>query len=800
MKAAGRWCLWKKEERDGKTTKAPYSARVKGFKASSTNPATWATYEEATAALETGEYSGLGFMLGKEGDKTFVGLDIDHCRNPETGEFDDGVIEIVHSFGTYAEISPSGTGIHAIGYGEKPAGSRCRKGPVEIYESGRFFTVTGDHIDGTPGTVEDIPLDALAAVCEMVTASPPQAEGVAPKPRGRSQSRLTDDEVISLLCTDRSREALFNGDKSAYDNDDSRADLAICDHLAYWTNGDAFQMDRIFRRSGLMRPKWTEKRGKQTYGEMTIAEAIRSTPNGYEPPDYETGEAAATAFLQAAAEEEAAPAANEWPDPVSFEDHELKAFPTNALPDWMRDYVQELSEELQVPEGVVAMFLLAACASAIARKIEVSPWAGWVEPTNIYTAIVQEPGARKSVVSGRILKPILAYEKELAIAVTPKRNQAIGDKELLKKRIAKLEADAAKADRAGMGTIQEEIHALRAEMDAIEVPVIPRLVADDVTPEKLSNLIVEQDGRMAILSGEGGGIFDIASGRYSGGVPNLDVFLKAHAGDPIIVDRVSRGYEQVDNPALTIGVTIQPKVIRDLSEQFDDDGRGFLARFLFMAPPSMVGRRKVRTDPINAWTEQAYFTVISTLLEMGIGNVTAVIKYTEEAAAVMEDFAAWVEPRIPTDNAQQGWNGKFTGAVVRLSGIIHMCADPQGGKSTLITVDEVERAITIGKSLFTHAVGVFGEMLTGPARADAEYLIGVLTAINKSTVKRAEIWQRAKKRFGTADKLNTALEVLADRGYIREPAPQRRADGRGNSAAMYAVHPSLISSTGGRRR
>jgi len=294
MEAARRWCVWKKVERDGKTTKAPYSAGDGRPVAVTEEVRACSRYDTAVLALKSGKFDGLGFVLGKEDDKAFVGVDIDHCRNPETGEFDDGILETVHGLGSYAEISPSGTGVHIIGYGEKPPGAGSRKGPIEIYEKDRYFTVSGQHIDGTPTDICAFNPAEFAAVCEMVTAPPPQGERVAPQPCGRSQSRLTDDEVIRLLCTDRSREALFNGDTSAHGGDDSAADIALCNHLAYWTNGDAFQMDRIFRRSGLVREKWK----RDDYRELTINNALKDTPNGYEPPDYETGEAAATAFLK----------------------------------------------------------------------------------------------------------------------------------------------------------------------------------------------------------------------------------------------------------------------------------------------------------------------------------------------------------------------------------------------------------------------------------------------------------------------------------------------------------------------
>jgi putative DNA primase/helicase len=131
------WVVWKLEERGGKPTKVPYIAGGSG-KASSTDSLTWRSFEEAVQALETGRYSGIGFVFSS-GDP-FAGVDLDDCRDPETGELEEWAAKIVEAFGSYAEVSQSGTGVHIIVMGKAP---NKKRGKVEAYSSERYFAMTG---------------------------------------------------------------------------------------------------------------------------------------------------------------------------------------------------------------------------------------------------------------------------------------------------------------------------------------------------------------------------------------------------------------------------------------------------------------------------------------------------------------------------------------------------------------------------------------------------------------------------------------------------------------------------------
>lgn len=131
------WLVWKLEERDSKPTKIPYIAGGVG-KASSTDSETWRSFDEAVVVLKTGRYDGIGFVFST-GDP-YAGIDLDDCRNPETGELEEWAAKTVQDLDGYAEVSPSGTGVHIIVRGKAP---NKKRGKVEAYSSERYFTITG---------------------------------------------------------------------------------------------------------------------------------------------------------------------------------------------------------------------------------------------------------------------------------------------------------------------------------------------------------------------------------------------------------------------------------------------------------------------------------------------------------------------------------------------------------------------------------------------------------------------------------------------------------------------------------
>jgi putative DNA primase/helicase len=136
------WVNWRYAWDGKKWTKHPYDPRI-GRKASSTDLLTWSTFEEVLEAYEAGSYDGIGFVFCSA--NPYIGVDLDNCVDPETGEIEAWADEIIESLDAYTELSPSGTGIHIIAKGKIPRSGR--RGPVEMYAQDRFFAITG-HVLG----------------------------------------------------------------------------------------------------------------------------------------------------------------------------------------------------------------------------------------------------------------------------------------------------------------------------------------------------------------------------------------------------------------------------------------------------------------------------------------------------------------------------------------------------------------------------------------------------------------------------------------------------------------------------
>ena len=302
LKRRRRWVPWRPEKRAGgdKPTKIPYQSDLVR-KASTTDADTWASFEQVVEAVSAadGKY-GVGVVFAEGDDSS--GVDLDNCRESATGEIEVWAREVIELLDSYTEISPSGTGVKVFTLGTKPDG-RSRRGDVEMYTKARFFTVTGDHLEGTPTSLQERS-GQLAQVYDMHLADPARAE------RTRSTDAtgaVPDQQFIDRAMTARNGAkfaALWRGDTSAYDSH-SEADLALATML-YFQTGDRARVDTLFRQSGLWRPKWDDRHhgDGRSYGEGTLDLACQGptySPNGHRPdvspevlesaewPDYSTG-------------------------------------------------------------------------------------------------------------------------------------------------------------------------------------------------------------------------------------------------------------------------------------------------------------------------------------------------------------------------------------------------------------------------------------------------------------------------------------------------------------------------------
>ena len=284
LRELDRWVCWKLVEREGKPTKIPVNPST-GENAMSNKPGTWSDYWTALDRMTTNGYSGIGFMFHGEG---IIGVDIDHCRDTETGKISDLARDITNTLNSYTEISQSGTGIHVLCRGQLPEGRR-RKEPVEMYETGRYFCMTGNVIDDARMDIEER-TDELADVHEKYinVKNPGKSEQKQSKSVSETPVFVSDDELIEIALNAKNGNLfaqLMDGTWKGRYSSQSEADIALCNLLAFYTRCDAGRMDRMFRRSGLCREKWSEQRGEGgTYGDITIQRAITDCGNAYTTP------------------------------------------------------------------------------------------------------------------------------------------------------------------------------------------------------------------------------------------------------------------------------------------------------------------------------------------------------------------------------------------------------------------------------------------------------------------------------------------------------------------------------------
>ena len=272
------WVCWREDIRGEKPTKVPIMPRTDTY-ASVTDADTWTDFETAYQSYrDTTDFDGIGFVFTAADN--YVGVDLDGCRDPETGKLETWAKDIILRLDSYTEASPSQTGVHLIARGNLPDGGN-RDGTVELYAANRYFTVTGRHLSETPTTVNDR-ADEIAVIHATYLADDTADDTTAVPVTNDSPVDHSDDELIAAAITAANGEKfeqLWRGDTSGYPSH-SEADQALCNLLAFWTGGNPQHIERLFDQSGLVREKWRER---EDYRERTIKKAIRDCPGFYDP-------------------------------------------------------------------------------------------------------------------------------------------------------------------------------------------------------------------------------------------------------------------------------------------------------------------------------------------------------------------------------------------------------------------------------------------------------------------------------------------------------------------------------------
>jgi len=276
------------------------------------------------------------------------------------------------------------------------------------------------------------------------------------------------------------------------------------------------------------------------------------------------------------------------------------------------------------------------------------------------------------------------------------------------------------------------------------------------------------------------------------GNANIDVFLKAHSGDSIRVDRQGRESEYIQSPAMTTLIFSQPSVMTSLMANTTFHGRGLCARFLYSLPISTVGNRKFESKPIAEVTTEQYFKLINLLLNYK-PDEPRVIKLSEKAYAVLKEFAEKIEPMLIDELADiADFAGKFVGSVLRIAGLLYIADSIPLYSVDELTLEEfyMQGAITIGEYFLEHAKAAYQLMGANENTKNAEYILQKIIKNNFSQITKTEL-VRICRKFKSTEEMAEPLKVLIDYNYIKEVEQEYNGTGR-KPENIYLVNPQIL--------
>lgn len=452
-------------------------------------------------------------------------------------------------------------------------------------------------------------------------------------------------------------------------------------------------------------------------------------------------------------------------------------FPIHVFPVEAQQHVKAVAEDLQTSIDLPAMLYLAALSTITAAQRRIHIHGRWTENLNLYLVVALPPGAGKSPAVKHLLHPIHERERALQQHAEPEIAKTKQARRMIEKRMANAEK---KGDTA---------EAQRALMDLIETPEreLPRLVANNATPEALEQLLAQNGGAISLINTEGGP-FDMMTGQYSDR-SNLDVYLQAWSGDHIAVDRIGREHLTITNPRLTVALTVQPTVIERLRDRPELAGRGLTARFMYAIPPSNVGYRDLTRTADTIDTSNDYARHLTDLIiEHEKYENFSPLELDPDALQMFLEYRQSLETRRrPAGDLEHlaEWSIKLESSVARTAGMLTIA-----NRATTVTVEHMAAAIQIGDYWIAHAHAVADLWGTDPVTALASRILEWAQRQSGGEFSHRDAYRAHRSAAQRPSDLEGPIELLEACGWIRL-LPVLRGPNRGGRppSPRYQVRP-----------
>lgn len=797
MVALPHWLLWRLEDKPDqpKPAKVPYSPNTLS-KCDPTNIASLGSYDKALYGWQAApaRYNGLGFSL----QGGMVCVDLDDCLD-ESGQpflWTQKILEQLPP--SYTEVSQSGRGLHYFCKGGiEGTHSKFKVDgihTVEIYHHKRYIAVTGNRFNDSPLTLADATSELQALYTQLLEKQPsppvtqvPKGEQTPSQPLPFSDSNLI--QRMFSATNGQAIERLWHGDTSAYGDDDSSADLALLSHLAWWTNGDAHQMERLFSQSMLgSRDKW-HQRGD--YRERTITKALEGFTEGY-TGTIRHGDIASLHNKPSQPDD--------WPAPRPLPRALLpvKPFDVDLLPHRVRAFVEDEAHRMQAPIDFLAISIMVVLASAIGRQMTIRPKQhdDWAVVPNLWGMVIGRPSTLKTPSIAAVMKALkkledkerASYEEEM------KDYKALAE-------VAKIRADERKSDLKKKFKKGGEVDMTQAAKDWREgtelppEPVWKRYLTNDSTIEKVGELLANNSQGMMVFRDELAGFLKRLD--KDGHEEDRTFYLESWNGDASFnTDRIMRGSIVIPGLCLSVFGGIQPSVVSKwlygmMTQIGQDDG--LIQRFQLMVWPDEPAIYKNVDVPPNLTARQGYYDLLASLVAIDPVSVGATVSednndlpYLRFADDAQPLFSQWMTDwrnnlkGAGYDSPLENHYGKYSSLVASLALICHLANGDKGA----VTKAALLQALAWCDYLQTHATRIY----TAALDAHVDVAHTVLSKVEKGKLPNTFTVRELKRhhcRSTPTDQLHEALAELEDYGYLRREV--QRTQGRHKE--LFHLHP-----------
>lgn len=641
MKAARRWLLWRAEPNSDATKKprkVPYYANGARRWGALDGEEDWArlvSYPEACAALVNAQggpapYAGLGFALGPDGTgQHWQGIDLDNlAQHPELRAIAEDELP------GYTERSPSGGGVHAIGYGRPFTSLGSNTTGIEAYARGRYFTVTGESTG-----LGDLTCLADFVESRLVPLHMPQAQD-------------TSAAAGSAAAPAAAPSGSLQGAMAVHDLRSALAHMRADDYDLWIRMGHALKA--LGEQGRGLWLEWSQTSDKYAPEDARRWDTFQPQRTGYQAVFAEAqrqgwvNPASAPSAPTKAEPVPPTPLEDGAPLPIldPWERYIVPTFPMDTLPTFLRHYVEQQALSIGACKSGIAMAALTAASAAISHdyRLKMLQTGDWHVRPRLWTVLVGDPSDKKSPIVSAVTAPL--HERDIEASQEYARAYARWQ-EAMEEKAAK-------------------------RRDEPQRP--PRHVVQDVTAEKLSEILSRSDRGALIqrdeLAGWIGSMEQYKSGRGAGSADRAH-WIKAYDGGRYTVDRV-KGEIVLTNFSVSFLGAVQPDRLAELGNLTSD---GLLQRFL----PVMLGKPSLPDEIETEATSEEYSRVLNYLASSRSCRILS----GRDAIDVTKGFQAFIHEQEQAgihSKGMTGFLGKLPGVLGSLMLVLHLLEDPENAR------------------------------------------------------------------------------------------------------------------------